>query len=147
MNRILRFLMPILASLLALRFGVWAANERNYQVFSYTDDNAAVWNKRGALDASLNGLDGSTALTAAKPLWPAASRRYHTRMAIFQDPATFRTVRAVIYTPAAFAALTSASTINVNVPGNVAAVVYSLIEKIGEKQPVAHATRQLADHA
>jgi hypothetical protein len=124
-----------------------AANQVNYQVFSYTDDNAVVWNKRGELDASQNGVDGSTALTAGKPLWPAASRRYHTRMAIFQDPTTFRTKRITVYTPAAFAALTGASTINVNVPGNTAAVSYTLIEKIAEKQPVAHATRQLADHA
>lgn len=147
MHKLLRALAMLLTSLLALRFGVWASNERNYQVFSYTDDNAAVWNKRGALDAAINALDGSTVLTAGKALWPAASRRYHTRMAVFQDPTTFRTVRVVIYTPAAFAALTGASTLNVNVPGNVAAVVYNLIEKISEKQPVAHSTRQLADHA
>jgi hypothetical protein len=123
------------------------ANQTNFQMFSYTDDNAAVWNKRGELDAAVNALDGSTVLTAGKAVWPAASRRYHTRMAIFQDPTTFRTKRVVVYTPAAFAALTGASTLNVNVPGNVAAVSYTLIEKIAEKQPVAHSTRQLADHA
>jgi hypothetical protein len=124
-----------------------AANQTNFQIFSYTDDNAAVWNKRGELDASVNALDGSTVLTAGKPLWPRASARYHTRYAVFQDPTTFRTKRIVVYTPAAFAALTGASTLNVNVPGNVAAVSYTLIEKIAEKQPVAHSTRQLADHA
>src|SRR6267142_1688361 len=124
-----------------------AANQTNFQVFSYTDDNAAVWNKRGELDAAVNGIDGSTVLTACKPVWPRASRRYHTRMAVFMDPTTFRTKRIIVYTPAAFAALTGASTLNVNVPGNVAAVAYNLVEKIAEKQPVAHSTRQLADHA
>lgn len=124
-----------------------AANQPNFQVFSYVDDNAAVWNKRGELDAAVNALDGSTALTAGKAMWPAASRRYHTRYAIFQDPTTFRTKRVIVYTAAAFAALTGASTLNVNVPGNVAAVSYTLIEKVAEKQPVAHSTRQLADHA
>lgn len=123
-----------------------AANEKNFQMFSYTDDNASVWNKRGLLDASINGVDGSTALTAGQPVW-IDTKRKQTRKAVFVDPTTFRTVRVTIYTPAAFAALTSASTINVNVPGEVAAVVYSLSEKVAEKQPVAKATRQLADHA
>ena len=123
-----------------------AANQVNFQVFSYTDDNAAVWNKRGEMDTAVNAIDGSTTLTPGSPLWPAESRRYHTRKAIFQDPTTFRTKRIVVYTPAAFAALTGASTLAVNVPGNTAAVTYNLIEKIAEKQPVAHAARQLTDH-
>jgi len=63
------------------------------------------------------------------------------------DATTFRTLRITIYTAAAFAALTGASTVNVSVPGETAAVTYTLAEKIPEKQPVARATRQLADHA
>jgi hypothetical protein len=124
-----------------------AANQVNFQVFSYTDDDANVWNKRGELDAAINAIDGSTALTAGKQLWPRETRRYHTRHAIFWDPTTFRTKRIVVYTPAAFAALNGASTLNVNVPGNVAAVSYTLVDKVAEKRPVAHASRQLADHA
>lgn len=123
-----------------------AANQINFQVFTYTDDNGAVWNKRGELDTAVNALDGSTALTAGARVWPARSRRYHTREALFGDPTTFRTKRVVVFTTAAFAALTGASTLAVNVPGNVAAVTYNLIAKIGEKQPIARATRQLADH-
>ena len=121
------------------------ANQRNFEVFSYVDDNAAVWNKRGTLDTSLNAIDGSTALTAGQPLW-INTKRKRARMAVFQDPTTFRTVHAVIYTPAAFAALTGASTINVNVPGETAAVTYTLSEKIPEKQPVARTTRKEIDH-
>ena len=123
-----------------------AANQRNFQMFSYTDDNATVWNKRGQVDASINAIDGSTVLTGGAPVW-IDTKRKRARFAVWQDPTTFRTVRTVIYTPAAFAALDSTSTINVNVPGEVAAVAYGLAEKVAEKQPVAKATSQLADHA
>lgn len=123
-----------------------AANQRNYQVFSYTDDNATVWNKRGTLDASINAIDGSTVLTGGAPVWIDTKRR-QTRKAVFTDPTTFRSVKVTIYTSAAFAALDGTSTINVNVPGEVAAVAYTLSEKIAEKQPVGKSTRQLADHA
>jgi hypothetical protein len=122
------------------------ANQRNYQVFTYVDDNGTTWNKRGMQDAAINALDGSSALTAGAPVWLNTKRR-RAREAVFQDPTTFRTVRCTIYTAAAFAALTSASTLAVNVPGNTAAVTYNLAQKIGEKQPVAKSTRQLADHA
>lgn len=115
-------------------------------MFSYVDDNAAVWNKRGVQDASLNGIDGSTALTAGQPVWIDSKRR-RTRKARFVDPTTFRSVLAIVYTPAAYAALTSASTITVSVPGEATGVTYNLAEKIGEKNPVAAATRQVADHA
>lgn len=123
-----------------------AANQVNYQVFTYVDDNAATWNKRGELDAAVNAIDGSSALTAGARVWPKRTRRYHTREAVFQDPTTFRTKKIIVYTSAAFAALTGSSTLAVNVPGNTAAVTYNLVEKIGEKQPIGRGTRQLADH-
>lgn len=123
------------------------ANQRNFQVFTYTDDNGTVWNKRGELDAAVNAIDGSSALTAGAPVWPHSSRRFHTRQAIFQDPTTFRTKRIIVYTAAAYAALSGTSTLAVNVPGNAGAVTYTLAEKVPEKQPIGHATRQLADHA
>lgn len=122
-----------------------AANQRNFQVFTYVDDNAVTWNKRGTLDTAINAIDGSAALTGGAPVWIDTPRK-KTRMAVFQDPTTFRTVRIVVYTSAAFAALTGASTLAVNVPGETAAVTYNLAEKIAEKQPVGKATRQLTDH-
>jgi len=122
------------------------ANQVNYQVFTYVDDNAVTWNKRGELDTAVNAIDGSAALTAGAPVWPRRTRRYHTREAVFQDPTTFRTKRIVVYTAAAFAAITGATTLAVSVPGNTGTVTYNLAEKIAEKQPVGKATRQLADH-
>lgn len=124
---------------------VVTANQRNYNYFTYTDDNAAAWNKRGTVDTATNALDGSSALTAGARVW-IDTKRHQTRKAVFQDPTTFRTVKITVYTPTAFAALTGSSTLAVNVPGNTASVTYNLAEKIGEKQPIAKTSRQLTDH-
>lgn len=123
-----------------------AANQRNYQVFTYVDNNGTSWNKRGVLDTAINAIDGSAALTPGAPVWTDSGRRKHTRKAVFYDPTTYRTVRFTVYTAAAFAAITGATTLNINVPGETAAVTYSLAEKIDEKQTVGRGTRQLADH-
>ena len=122
-----------------------AANQVNYEYFTYTDDNATTWNKRGELDTARNAIDGSSALTAGAPVW-VNTKRMQARHAVFQDPTTFRTVRIVVYTPTAFSALTGSSTLAVNVPGNTATVTYNLAEKIPEKQIVAKTTRKLTDH-
>jgi hypothetical protein len=124
-----------------------AADQRNFQVFTYEDDNAVTWNKRGMLNAAVNAIDGSAALTAGAPMWPARSRRFHTREAVFYDPTTFRTVRFPVYTAAAYAAIDGTTTLALHVEGNTGTVTYNLAEKIPEKQPVAKTTRQLADHA
>lgn len=124
-----------------------AADQKNSNYFTYTDDNGAVWNKRGPIDAGINAIDGSTALTAGARVFPSASRRYHTREAVFIDPTTFRTVRFPVYTSAAFAAITGATTLAVHVPGETATVSYSLAEKVPERQPIAKTSRNLADHA
>jgi hypothetical protein len=123
-----------------------AANQRNFEMFSYVDDNGTTWNKRGTVDAAINAIDGSSALTAGAPVW-LNTKRKRTREAVFVDQTTFRTVRFTVYTAAAFAAITSATTLSLNVPGETAGVTYNLSQKIGEKQPVARATRQLSDHA
>jgi hypothetical protein len=122
------------------------ANQRNYQMFTYVDDNGDTWNKRGILDAAINAIDGSAALTAGEPVWIDTPKK-QTRKAVFYDPQTFRTVKFTVYTAAAFAAITGATTVAVSLPGNAAADTYSLAAKIAEKQPVAKATRQLPDAA
>lgn len=123
-----------------------AANQKNSNLFSYVDQNANVWNKRGPIDTAINAIDGSTALTAGKPLW-TDSKSHQCRKAVFVDPTTFRTIRFPVYTAAAFAALTAGTTLNVNVPGETAAVSYTLSELIPEKQRVSKASRNLPDHA
>jgi hypothetical protein len=123
------------------------AAQKNMQLFSYTDDNAQVWNKRGELDAIRNAVDGSAAF-GANPNWGRESRRHSVRKAIYTDGTTFRTKTCIIYTPTAFAALTvGTSTLSFMVEGEATAVVYTLSKKVAERQPSAQSARNLADHA
>jgi len=124
-----------------------AADQLNYNLFTYVDDNGASWNKRGEDNTVLAAVNGATAF-GAHPTWPSASRRYHVRSIIYQDPTTFRTKRVIFYTAAAFAAITTGtSTLAIHVPGNTAAVTYTARIKVAEKQPGVGAARQDVDHA
>lgn len=123
------------------------AQQKNFQLFTYLDDNAVNWNKRGELDAIRNAVDGSAAF-GAHPNWGRETRRHATRKVIYQDGTTFRTKTVLVYTPTAFAAITvGTSTLSFMVEGETVAVVYTAIRKIAEKQPAAAGSRQLADHA
>lgn len=123
-----------------------AADQRNYQNFLYVDDHATHWTKRGELNTAINAIDGS-APQDGSPMFPKASRRYHTRYAVFVDPTTQRTKKIVVYTAAAFAALTSASTLALHVEGETATVTYNLSETIPEKLPVPKTiSSQRIDH-
>ncbi len=124
-----------------------AAEQKNFGLFTYLDDNGTSWNKRGELDAIRNAVDGSTA-AGAHPAFGKETRRHRTRKAIYQDPTTFRTKTCIIYTPTAYAALTVASsTLSFKVEGNTAAVVYTLAELKPESPLTAFSPRNLADHA
>jgi len=123
------------------------AQQKNFQLFSYLDDNAQTWNKRGEADSIRNAVDGSTAF-GAHPNWGRESRRHSVRKAIYSDGTTFRTKTCIIYTPTAFSALTvGTSTLSWMVEGETVAIVYTLAKKVAERQPSAQSARQLADHA
>lgn len=121
-----------------------AQDSRNTNLFTYVDDNGTTWNARGEKQTAVNALDGSAALTSGAPVWIDTGRR-KTRKAIFYDPATFRTKVVVVFTSAAYAAITGSTTLAVPVPGSASSVTYSLSQKIPEKQPVAKTSRNLAD--
>lgn len=123
------------------------AAQKNMGLFTYLDDNAQSWNKRGELDAIRNAVDGSAAF-GAHPNWGRESKRHSVRKAVYQDGTTFRTKTIIVYTPTAMAALTTGtSTLTFMVEGEATGVVYTLAKKIGERQPAAAAARNLADHA
>lgn len=124
-----------------------AAEQKNFGLFTYTDNSGQAWNKRGELDAIRNAVDGSTA-AGAHPAFGRETPRHRVRKAIYQDPTTFRTKTIIVYTAAAFAALTVAtSTLAFKVEGNTAAVTYTLAALKDEKRAGAFAPRNLADHA
>ena len=123
------------------------AQQKNFQLYTYVDDNAVSWNKRGEADAIRNAVDGSAAF-GAHPNWGRETRRHSVRKVIYQDGTTFRTKTIIVYTPTAFAAITvGTSTLSFMVEGEATAVVYTASHKVPERQPSAQAARQLADHA
>ena len=124
-----------------------AADQVNFQLYTYVDDNAVSWNKRGETDAARNAVDGNAAF-GAHPNWGRETHRHSVRKIVYQDPTTFRTRSVIFYTAAAFAAVAiGTDVLAFHVPGNSATVNYTATRKIPEKQPGAAAARQLADHA
>jgi len=123
------------------------AAQKNFGLFTYTDDNGVDWNKRGELDAIRNAVDGSSAF-GAHPNWGRETVRHMPRTITYQDATTFRTKRVIFYTAAAYAAITvGTSTLSFMVEGETVAVVYTAVKKNPERQPSAASPRNLADHA
>jgi len=123
-----------------------AADQRNFQLYTYVDDAGVSWNKRGELDAARNAVDGNAAF-GNHPNWGTETRRHSVRKIIYTDSTTFRTKRVIFYTNAAYAAVALGDIIAFHVEGEVAAVNYSATKKVPEHQPAAIGTRQLTDHA
>lgn len=121
-----------------------AVNEKNFSYFKYVDDNGTGWNVRGEDGGPGSAIDGH-ATDYTLPAFGRQSRRRHVRYAVWTDPATFRSVRTVIYTAAAFAAIASGATVDVSVAGGATTVPYTLSAKVGERLPIAAASRHLAE--
>lgn len=122
-----------------------ARNQKNFQYFTYVDDNGTTWNVRGEDGGAALAIDGHTAFTAGAPVWGRNTRRRHVRYCEATDPTTFRKIRFIVYTAAAFAAISGGDVVSVQVPGLATNVSYNVSAKIAEKQPIAAAARQLAD--
>jgi hypothetical protein len=121
------------------------AVQRNFQNFTYTDDNAVAWTKKGETGDGREAVDGHAAV-AAHPTWIDGARM-RTRKITYQDSTTFRTKSVIFYTAAAFAAVALGDVIAFMVEGEAVAVNYAAIVKHGEHQPSRAASRMLADHA
>lgn len=126
-----------------------AADQKNFQLFKYVDDDGTSWNKRGEVEAVRQAVDGSAA-AGAFPVWRDArsGRGYRARRIVYQDPTTFRTKNVIFYTAAAYAAVVlQTDTISFPVEGVVTAVAYTAIRKLPEHKPGVGASRMLSDHA
>lgn len=122
-----------------------ARNQKNFSYFTYVDDGATTWNVRGEDGGAGNAVDGHAALTGGAPVWGRMTRRRHVRYVEATDPTTFRKVRFIVYTPTAFGAITAGDAVAVQVEGLATTVTYNVSAKIAEKQPLAAASRHLAD--
>jgi hypothetical protein len=110
-----------------------AAPNRTY--YHYVDEQGINWNVPGDTVWGAAAASGGSA-AGAYPAWGRNTKRRHVRYAVFQDPTSFRTRKMIVYTAAAFTALTSASTLAVQLVGASTPVTYKLIAKIPEKQPL-----------
>lgn len=123
------------------------ASQRNWNYFAYHSDDGLTYSLRGDQDLGNNAVSGG-ALAAGQPAYGRATRRRQPRRFIFRDPTTFRTVSTPVYTTAAYdAGQVGVTTVNVPVPGNAAAVVYTLVKKVPERIPTTVVGRQDPDHA
>lgn len=123
------------------------ASQKNFDLFTYTDNGGQDWNKRGEEDAVRNAVDGST-IFGANPAWGRETRRHRTRKIIYRDATTFRTKTVIFYTAAADAAITlGTDTLSFPVEGLATAVVYTAFQRVDEKLGSVGAARNLADHA
>lgn len=122
-----------------------ARNQKNYIYQTYVDDSGTSWNKRGEIGGAGTGIDGTAVLGASQPVWEER-RENATRRVVAQDPTTGRTISFIVYTAAAYAAITIGQVIAVQVTGLATTVDYNVIHKKGEKQRSAPVfTTNLAD--
>jgi len=123
-----------------------AADQKNFQLYTYVDDNGVSWNKRGELDAARNAVDGNAAF-GTHPNWGRETPRHSVRKILYLDSTTFRTKSVIFYTSTAYNTVALGDIIAFHVEGETTTVNYAAVKKIPERQPRAAATRQLADHA
>jgi len=121
--------------------------QRNFGYFSYDSDDATSYCLKADADWGGSAGSGGTAC-AGEPAYGRATTRRSPRYAIFRDPTTFRTLKGVVFTPAAYAALTvGTSTYSVTYPGSATPQSYTLVKKVPERIPSTVIGRQLEDHA
>jgi hypothetical protein len=124
-----------------------AADQKNFALFTYVDNDGISWNKRGEVNSARQAIDGNAA-PGAHPNWGRSTRRHKARSITYVDGTTFRKVEVVFYTAAAFAAVVKGTdTIAVHVEGESATVAYTASKKNDEKSASATSGPQLADHA
>jgi len=122
-----------------------ARNQKNFKYQLYVDDNAASWNVRGEDGGALAAVDGHAAFNATFPVFGRQTRRRHVRYVEYQDPTTLLTVKGIVYTSAAFAAIAPGDIVAVQVAGLATTVNYTVSAKIAEKIPLAKASTNKAD--
>lgn len=122
------------------------AAQKNFDLFTYVDDEGVSWNKRGETGDGREAVDGHAAF-GAHPTWGRETTRHSVRKIIYQDATTFRTKTVIFYTAAAYAAVAMGDVIAFMVEGEAVAVNYAAVKKVPERQPRAAASRKLLDHA
>ena len=122
-------------------------NQRNRGYFSYDSDDGTSYCIPGDAEWGAAADSGGTACAGERAYGRNTTRR-HVRKVVYRDPTTFRTFTGIVYTPAAYAALTIGSdTFDVTVPDTATPVTYTLVAKIPEKIMGTVIGQQVLDHA
>lgn len=120
-------------------------NQKNFQLFTYVDDNGTSWNKRGEDGGAAAAVDGHAVFNATQPPWEDHGRM-KVRRIIYTDSTTGRTVDPIFYTPTAFNAVALGDILAVDVAGLATTINYSASKKVPERQPSRRAAlNQLPD--
>lgn len=122
-----------------------STGQKNFKNFLYVDDNAVHWTKRGEDEGVRAAIDGNAA-AAGDPMW-FDSPRMRARHVTLEESTTFRQKRVLVYTTAAFAAITIGQVVSFQIEGDATAVDYKVVGKTAEKQGRRLTGHQLADHA
>lgn len=120
-------------------------NEKNFQLFDYVDDNGFHWCLKGESGGAGTAIDGHAAPVFTNPVFGKITRRRHPRYIVATNVTTFRTIRFIVYTAAAYAAIAGGSTVAVQLPGLATTTPFLVSAKIGDKIPIGKASRNLAD--
>jgi len=124
-----------------------ALNQKNRGYFSYDSDDGTSYCVPGDAEWGADAASGGSACAGERAYGRQSTRR-HLRRAIFRDPTTFRTYSGIVYTPAAYAALTiGSSTFGVTVADSATPVTYTLVAKVPEKIMGTVVGQQVLDHA
>jgi len=122
------------------------AEQKQLQWYHYVDNNGSSRAIMLEKDWGDSASSGCSVVTGTEVVWGGQSRLHRVRKVIYRDPSTFRVVKYPVCTAAAYAAVPS--TVNVFIPGNVAAVTYNLQQKVDEKQRIpTPASQNKPDHA
>jgi hypothetical protein len=122
-----------------------AVNQKNFQWYTYVDDSGQSWNMRGESGGPFEAVNGHAAFDGANPTFGRTSKRRHPRYVIATNPTTFRSVKGIVYTAAAFAAIAGGDAIAVSVPGSASTETFNVSAKVAERMPLPSAGRHLAD--
>lgn len=120
------------------------ANMKNFGYFEYEDDNGNFWNVRGESGGAFTAVDGHTT-DYTNPPFGKQSKRRHVRYVEATHAETFRKVRGIVYTPAAYAAIDPGDSVTVAVAGLGTGEPFLVSAKIAERIPVPSAPRNLAE--
>jgi hypothetical protein len=124
-----------------------AVEQKQFTLFTYTDNTGQAWNIRGEKDTVRNAVDGSSA-AGGHPGWGRSTARHSPRKIIYQEATTFRTKSVTFYTAAAAAAIVlGTSTLTFFIEGSATGAVYTAKKFVAERLPSAIAGPSLAEHA